>query len=307
MAAVGAPAGESPGAIRDRARLASGIDLASGLMGPLRILFYVKGFPPRETGGPAEVAYRLAREWLRDPLVRLTLVVQTDSEEEEIRRSLGAQERLTVLRLPYYPSARDPITLGPVVAALRSADVVHFNEFPFRHLPLILFAKVCGIPIVFSLHGLLSQEARTFLGPSYPLVVDGKPDSIRLRIPSGAVRLLLAAYRWLSGAWRAVATPSEALKRDATALESVDAARVVVIPHGVEMPSPSPSPAASHEGFTRILFVGKLEEIKGPDLLFAALERLRAEGILVDASIVGTGSLEEYLRSWAARLDPHRI
>src|SRR2546427_112223 len=160
--------------------------------GALRVLYYVKGFPPCETGGPAEGAYHLVREWLRGPRVRLTLVVQTDSPAEEIRTSLGAGDRLTVVRLPYFPHPPEPT----------------------------------------------------------------------------------------------------ALRRAVTEAAAVAPARIAVTPLGVDVSGAPAMPPLGGVGLPRILFVGKLEEIKGPDLLFAALERLRSGGTIVEVTLVGTGSLE---------------
>lgn len=274
---------------------------------PIRLVLYVKGFPPRETGGPAEVAFHLASGFLRTGNVRLTLVVQSDSTEEEIRGLLGCDDNLSVLRLPYFPTSRELFTLRPVVQAFASADLIHFNEFPFRHLALVVLAKARGVPVVFSMHGLLSEEIRTFLGPAYPVTFREGSGSIRLRFPRAAIRVLLSVYRSCGGAWNAVVVPSEALKRDATSSEHVSPGRIAVIPHGVEAPAATPRATTPHSGPLRILYVGKLEAVKGPDLLIDAVGRLLGAGIPVDLSVVGAGSLEASLRARAATLDRGRI
>jgi glycosyltransferase involved in cell wall biosynthesis len=274
----------------------------------IRLLLYVKGFPPCETGGPVEVAYHLVRGLLQNREIRLVLVVQTDCQEEELRKELDADENLVILRLPYFPTLREFKALRSVVRSLKHADIVHFNEFPFRHLPLVLIAKIRGIPIVFSLHGLVSREIHTFLGPAYAVTIGDGDVPFRIRMPWTGVAVLSAIYGLLSRTWTAVVSPSEALKRAATSFEKFDPERIVVIPHGTETPRVRPSsPGPGDGGFPRVLFVGKLETIKGPDLLFAALERLREAGTIVHVSIVGTGSLEAGLKSWAPRLQPQRI
>ena len=273
----------------------------------IRLLFYVKGSPPRETGGPTEVAHNLVRELLVSGRVDVTLAVQTDCEEQEIRSSLGTDGNLTILRLPYNPTPRELRALRPVLRAVRRADVVHFNEFPFRHLPLVLATKIRGIPAVYSLHGLVSQEIQTFLGPEYPVTMEEGGGSIQVRMPRAAARAALGSYRSVAKTWSAVVAPSESLKRAATELEGFDPERISVIPHGVAARSLPAGPPPSHDRLPRILFVGKLETIKGPDLLLEALDRLKVEGVFVELDIVGAGSLEGPLRARAASLPPHRI
>lgn len=262
-----------------------------------RLVLYVRGFPPRETGGPPEVAFHLVRELVRGRGFHLTLVVQTDSTEAEIRDRVGACDGLVVLRLPYYPTPREVLDLRGVLRAFASADIIHFNEFPFRHFPLIVLAKVRGVPVVFSMHGLVSREVRTFLGPEYPVTVQEGNASLRVRLPRGAIRALLSLYRSFARAWSAVIVPSEALLRDATSMEQFPSARISVIPHGVDLPESVSRIPGSHAGPLRILFVGKLEPVKGPDLLLDAVGRLLREGIHVDLSIVGAGSMEGRLRA----------
>lgn len=280
---------------------------ASGLHGSMRLVLYVKGFPPRETGGPVEVAFHVARELLRARNIHVTLVVQTDSTEEEVRGLLGGGDHLEILRLPYYPSARELRAVLPLVRAFASADLIHFNEFPFRHLPLIVLGKARGVPVVFSLHGPLSQEMDAFLGPSYPLTFGEGDRSVRVPMPRIAIRALRAAYQSFSRAWTAVIVPSEALKKTATSVDRVPWDRLSAIPHGVEPPAAQARVATPHSGPPRVLFVGKLEPVKGPDLLLEAVDRLVVAGIPLDVSLVGGGSLEAELRTRATELRSGRV
>ena len=73
------------------------------------------------------------------------------------------------------------------------------------------------------------------------------------------------------------------------------------------MPMTQPEAPMLHDGPPRVAFVGKLEEVKGPDLLFAALELLARANRAVDVRVAGAGSLEPRLREWAPGLAPHRI
>lgn len=267
----------------------------------------MKGFPPRETGGPVEVASRIVRELLRDPANRIGLIVQTDSSVEEIRATLEPAGELGILKLPYYPSMEDLWTLPRVNEMFRRAEIVHFNEFPFRHMPYLLLARLHGRPLVFTLHGRLSEEAASFLGASYPVRILGGRGTFELRLPRLAIRTLVGIYRRTNRLWSALVVNSEATLRGATRSDGFSPEIAHVLPNGVDIPDPPPGPPEPHDGPPRILFVGKLEEVKGPDLLFGALERMAARGHALDVTVAGAGSLEPTLRAWAQRMPTHRI
>lgn len=273
----------------------------------IHLVFYVKGFPSRETGGPAQVAFHLVREFLTSRNVRVTLLVQTDAREQEIRSAFATSENLAVVPLMYFPSPRELPTLIRAWRAIRKADVVQFNEFPFRHLALVTLAKLQQVPIVFSLHGLLSAEAENIFGPAYPLVIVLPHGQLRLRFPRLAIRMLLATYRLVAPLWDVSIAPSEALRKQAIDREKFEPSLVRVIPHGVDLPGEKPSLPSKHLGPIRLLYVGKLERIKGPDLLLAALEDPALRDVMVELAIVGTGSLEQELRREAERVRPHRV
>ena len=273
----------------------------------MHLVYYVKGFPPRETGGSVEVACHVLRELLKEPDIRITILVQTASREDEIRDVLETPERLSVVRLKYYPSPDDIGASVRVARLLRDADLIHFNEFPFRHMGWILLAKLRGLPRVFSLHGFLSAEADTIFGPAYPLVIRTTQGPLRLRIPSIAAKLLVATYRSFARQWSAVVTPSHAMKQKAATEENFDPGRVTVIPHGVDLPDWPPAPPRPHDGPLRMLFVGMLERVKGPDLLLDALGMVGEPGAVIDLGVVGRGSLDAELRERSEHVAPHRV
>jgi glycosyltransferase involved in cell wall biosynthesis len=273
----------------------------------IHLVFYVKGFPPWETGGPATVAFHLLREYVRNPsLDRITLIVQTDASEAQIRERLGSPRSLSVVRLPYYPSLSELRSLMQAARAVRSCDVVHFNEFPFRHVALVLLASLGSRPRVFSLHGLLTVEIDSIFGRSYPFVISASKSHLRFQYPRRTARSLLRLYRSFSRRWTAVVAPSRAVAMRAVQEEGLDHTVVSVIPHGVPLPADA-APPEPHEGVPRLLFVGNLEPIKGPDLLLEALARLSARGVYVDAAFVGDGSLARSLKAAAESITGHRI
>src|SRR2546426_11819874 len=56
-------------------------------------------------------------------------------------------------------------------------------------------------------------------------------------------------------------------------------------------PPAAAPPPLPHKGPPRLLFVGKLEDVKGPDLLLSALDLLRRGGGWVGPAIVGGGGV----------------
>ena len=108
------------------------------------------------------------------------------------------------------------------------------------------------------------------------------------RVP-GARRMLAA--RWSRSALTAPA--ARTARRVARVLGRSDV-RVAALPASVAPLDPASGPP-------RLLFLGRFEPIKGPDLLLEAVRRLPG-GLLGGVTLAGCGSLEGALRKSAARL-----
>jgi glycosyltransferase involved in cell wall biosynthesis len=76
--------------------------------------------------------------------------------------------------------------------------------------------------------------------------------------------------------------------------------QIVHIPNGVDTTifSPSPQPAADRN----ILFVGRLDHMKGVDILLKAISDLREGGIRTFCTIVGDGPIKKDLQNYARAL-----
>ena len=128
-----------------------------------------------------------------------------------------------------------------------------------------------------------------------------------LRLPRVAISALVGTYRRANRLWTAVVVHSEASLRDDIPAEQIDPFRARIIPNGVDLPPTTPEPPRPHQGLPRLLFVGRLEKVKGPDLLFKALEILATEGHPVELTVAGGGSLEADLREWARQMPQNRV
>jgi glycosyltransferase involved in cell wall biosynthesis len=161
-------------------------------------------------------------------------------------------------------------------------------------LPAGMAAKRRGTPLIYHVHGL---ETGRSLYPNSQLV------ELERR---GAMFADL------------VLTVSEAMKRELTAL-GVPKERIRVCYHGVDTEFFDPKKAdpehlaalRSKYGFAQddiiILFMGRLEPVKGILQLFSALPAVRLEHPKVKLLVVGKGSLEAWARQEASRLGGIRL
>lgn len=157
-----------------------------------------------------------------------------------------------------------------------------------------LAVKRKGIPLIYHVHGL---EAGRSESPNPQLV-----------------SLELKGAREADG----IITVSEAMKQELVGL-GADEEKVSVCYHGVNSAFFDPDRADEaalaalragygiSEGDTVILFVGRLEPVKGVRELLAAMPAVLAEHPQARLLMVGKGSLEGYVREKARLLPPGRV
>ena len=179
-------------------------------------------------------------------------------------------------------------------------DLVHFHTVG-ELSPAALFAA-WGIPFVMTVHGP-EDFARALTQWQLPAsdYRDGtyRREDIR---PSGRLRSLylhmvqrpvyLAALRRCS----ALIAPSSYMA-DVLAKE-VSPRRIVHIYNGIELPE-----AAAPPGRGRFLFVGRLEPIKGADVLLRAFALARGKCPGISLTIAGDGAARADLEALASQLD----
>ncbi len=132
-----------------------------------------------------------------------------------------------------------------------------------------------------------------------PLIAKVHGSDIHLAARGPVRRRMIA---WALRQADAVVAVSEPL-RDAMVRFGVEPARIVIIPNGVDRErfrSRSRRDARAALGLApegrRIVFVGNLAPVKGPDVLLAAMRRLPGD---VRLSFVGDGPMQEYLQALA--------
>ncbi len=170
-----------------------------------------------------------------------------------------------------------PITaLGGLHAGLRRRrpEIVNIHFVTGQSLYFLLLSRVLGYVTILSAHG------GDILRPS-----------------EGARRLLPFVLRHAD----AITVVSDDLRQRVLALGGVDPARVHVIANGVDHAFWSDRPRAPSNP-PNILAVGRLEAVKGFDVLLRAFARVRQTMPSATLTISGSGAQEPQLRALAASL-----
>jgi glycosyltransferase involved in cell wall biosynthesis len=154
-----------------------------------------------------------------------------------------------------------------------------------------LLSWLLGIPVIFTVHG------------SNTLDIMASEKLRQLVKPNWTAKLKYRLERWfLTG-----------IRYDAmitVARNFLDypnkTKRLFVIPNGAKIPKIR-QPESSSKKQVSLLFVGRLEKIKGVDLLLKALAAVKDELPQFELKIVGNGSQKEHLRQVTKELNLHSV
>ena len=250
----------------------------------MKILFVNASLEAVRGGGTAERTYCLARHMalLGDEVSVLTTDIGEGNRRLEGIAGLTPVVLRNLLDRFYLPEP----ALHRIYRAVSDADVVHImNHWTAINALAYWAARQAGRPYVYSPAGALP--------------------------PFGRSRLIKAGYNTLVGhaiarnAARGIAITESEISQFAD--YGVPASRVTVIPNGVDMDDSADaagdaSPLPALGGRTYILFIGRLNPIKGPDLLLGAY--LAATMAFPDVHLVFAGpdeGLGAGLKAAAAR------
>lgn len=142
----------------------------------------------------------------------------------------------------------------------------HFGPDGTLAMPL---AERLGVPLIVSYHGSDATIKDEYVWGSYV-----------------GHRLYRLRRRRLARTARAFVAPSRFVKRMAVARQGIPERKIVVIPHGIDLEQFRP---ASDPEYGRILFVGRLVELKGLHYLIDAVSRIRESFPHVQLVVVGDG------------------
>ena len=221
----------------------------------MRVLHVNMSLDPRSGGGTAERTVRLVGALTGAGVECSVLTVQTEGAAQQPRPGLAARvTTLPCLSQRFYLPRFAP---GQVLSAVRAADVVHLmGHWTVLNALAYAAARRLGKPYVTCPAGALAIYGRSRTLKRFYNTVIGRRI---IREAAGHVAITAA-------------------ERAAFTSYGVDPADVVVIPNGVDVQSASSrgvDAGTLHRrlgltGEPFILFLGRLNRIKGPDLLVQA-------------------------------------
>lgn len=248
-----------------------------GLLLPssMKILHVIPTFYPAVYwGGPIFSTYGLCNELASIPSVRLR-VLTTDSAGPALSQRVRPDSNPVVYPNGYevrftrriWGTAISPVQLMLLPNMIRWADIVHLTgTYSFPTLPTLLLARVLSKPLVWSPRGALQRWSRT-----------SKPGLKRLW------EILCNALIRPGSTILHVTSDEEA----EASVRRMPKAKVQVIPNGVDIPDRLPGRQWRPDGNLRLMYLGRLDPIKGIENLLRAL--LHFTGEKVSLQIYGTG------------------
>jgi glycosyltransferase involved in cell wall biosynthesis len=270
----------------------------------MRILQVTLGFyPALSWGGPVRVVHQNSRELIRrGHSVTVYCTNLLDRKRKMGRRTTETKMDgmrvvyFNTIRFPWWPGTLGPFWLPDLRGYLRreidSFDLVHLNGYRSPMLLAIAHAaRVSGIPIVTQPHGTLPVMISSFF---LKRLYDN-----------------LLGYKELEGISALIAL-QETERNQARELGISDA-RIEIIPNGISPDELNGLPAKGHfkrhshldPGKSLIIFIGRLNRIKGVDMLVEAFGRLDYEGAQLAIAGPDGGQLAA-IRESIARLSPQK-
>lgn len=248
-------------------------------------------------GGPSVVAYNLIREFDKKG-VKVDFVFgiskQHLSKTSNLSNSFGFSDNVNLIpivkneRSPEsYKTCPDSKFLKDINTLSRRInkefDLIHFQSTPRTEDILVPFlARLKNIPTVTRAAGWITYETFT----------EKRGDSRVL------VYYDYFTFRFMKGFFTKVACNSFYIKQKMISDGFFKAEKMEIIPNGVDNEKFRNAKKMSLDGDPALLFVGRLEHIKGVDIVVKSMKRIPKE--LPDAvlHIVGDGSMMKRLRSF---------
>ncbi len=264
----------------------------------LRIYFVSQGYPPADTAGIARWTQECAIELsARGHEVHVITRSQAHANHVDFRDGVWVHSVIDAFDEDLIYTAPVPI---PTSIARRATAVLR----EIKRSESIWGVDVVSAPI-WDVEGILCcahlrKPVITSLHTTYKLAMQFKPEwKSDLKYKANHVDKVIAAESWLLENSRAILANSKQVITEID--ESYDgvlgrvAARVTTVLHGLGAPVVRPlngqgiSSDAGRSGKIKVLFVGRLEERKGPDLLLSALAQIPQ--LLDRIEVVFVGSL----------------
>lgn len=247
------------------------------------------GLYPIEIGGPASVSYYISRELGRagDDVTLLTRT-RTKEQAQQLRHAeeiSGLENvRVQAFRVDYsFPNLLNlPMLLYKIHETTkgfteRRYDIVHYNSPPVDAAILLpMQAKRRHERQTLAIHGGLFYESKNILGRN----------------------IIKAEKNWFD---RTVVL--NRFSREIALKAGIEEDRLVTIPNGVDLDALEKAEPLELIGEPRILFTGRLVEVKGVHLLLEAFKSVLAEHHKARLYVIGDGPLIKQLKELAERLN----
>jgi glycosyltransferase involved in cell wall biosynthesis len=239
----------------------------------------MEGLSPQRGGGVATYIYGLVHHTHGD--IQYTLVTRCDKQDLKTANDLYRGEaRIECVKLRGPPL--DAIVLARLYSVLRDFDVVQFDDFAAKYMPLAMLLKSLA-------------RVRVMLG----FRTVGIERSIHSAIER---RLYEESFRAASRYWTRIVCSSEFGARLLRMICAVPANRITVIPNGIDASLYRNAKAIELEGDPSILFVGHLDDTKGVDMLIRAFDLVNRQIPDSCLHLVGSGPRESMYRNLAKSL-----
>jgi glycosyltransferase involved in cell wall biosynthesis len=258
------------------------------------VLASLGGTYPFRIGGPSVVAYNLARQFDRKG-IQISFVFGISKKDfPDAYQELSARFSRNVGLIPIVKNPRSErsykasfdsefiLNTRRVTSTVADhPDVIQFASPPSSSDALLpLLARLKRIPSVVRLPGLHRYEAK-----------------YRGNLSTYESYLL---YRLTRSFFTRVVCASSFMK-DMLISDGIDHKKICVIPNGIDLDTFANAGHVELVGEPALLFVGRLEQEKGIDILVQSMPHLTRVLPRVALHVVGTGSLDKELRSYVVR------
>lgn len=254
--------------------------------------FSMGGISPFNIGGTSTVAYNLLRNFdkLNMNVHFVFVILKKNIPKQGFKNFFKVSDNITFhpivkenYELDYFGGGIGALKLSNLVKKVEP-DIIHYNLFPSKREFLIPWiAKIRSIPQVYTYHGRYWKEVDQLYSPL--LTIYFKKE-----------------FQFYRNFYDKIVVNSKDMMRHALK-EGFDSSKIIIIPNGFDIEKFKKAKPCDLKGEPAILFVGRLEQIKGVDLLIEGHKKVLRELPRATLHVVGDGSLDMQLKNLVESLN----